>query len=241
MSNIDPSKPEEKQATTLSVRDNFQAAADEIDALIAENAAQQITIDANAAATGANASAISTNAGNISDNADDITALQGQPAAKARVYLGRFTYDEIALFHDFVIPPGADPKTIWVQSYDVDNFGGGGDLAIQLITASGLIVTNYSASYAVFNDIAITLETIGFPIGNLNASKSNIHATLIQTRGSPNREWAISGAAADDITNQMGVAAGFLLTMPDEEIIGVRVGVINNVNAPRNDVSCAYQ
>lgn len=36
MSNIDPTTPTEGQATTQSVRDNFQAAADEIDALQAD-------------------------------------------------------------------------------------------------------------------------------------------------------------------------------------------------------------
>jgi hypothetical protein len=46
MSNIDPSNPTEGQATTQSVRDNFQAAADEIDANTAAAAAAQAAADA---------------------------------------------------------------------------------------------------------------------------------------------------------------------------------------------------
>jgi hypothetical protein len=46
MSNIDPSKPTAGQATTQSVRDNFQAAADEIDANAAAAAAAQAAADA---------------------------------------------------------------------------------------------------------------------------------------------------------------------------------------------------
>ncbi len=62
MSAIDPSKPEEGLATTGSVRDNFQAAATEI--------------DANVAAIAQNAAAISANSGLISDNAAAAAAAQ---------------------------------------------------------------------------------------------------------------------------------------------------------------------
>lgn len=58
MSNIDPTKPTEGQATTLSVRENFQAAATEI--------------DANAAGIAANAGNISTNQTDIAQNKLDI-------------------------------------------------------------------------------------------------------------------------------------------------------------------------
>ena len=62
MSNIDPSKPEERLATTSSVRDNFAAAAAEI--------------DANVAAIAQNAADISVNSGLISDNAAAAAAAQ---------------------------------------------------------------------------------------------------------------------------------------------------------------------
>lgn len=53
MSNIDPSKPTEGLATTQSVRDNFQAAADEIDANAAAAAAAQAKADNSVQLTGA--------------------------------------------------------------------------------------------------------------------------------------------------------------------------------------------
>jgi len=62
LSNIDPTKPTEGQATTQSVRDNFAAAATEI--------------DANVAAIAVNAADILTNAADIATNASDITDLQ---------------------------------------------------------------------------------------------------------------------------------------------------------------------
>jgi hypothetical protein len=52
MSNIDPSKPEEGLATTESVRDNFQAAADEIDQLTAADA-QNVKLSGAQSITGA--------------------------------------------------------------------------------------------------------------------------------------------------------------------------------------------
>ena len=72
MSNIDPTKPIEGFATTESVRDNFQAAADEIDALEAGQGAQDNRLTQNETDIGVNAGAISTNATNIGTNATDI-------------------------------------------------------------------------------------------------------------------------------------------------------------------------
>jgi len=83
MSNINPAYPQRGNALTQNVRDNFQAAADEIDANVA--AIAQETSDREAAdlvlqgQIDSNDIDIATNAANISDNADAIAVIEAIP------------------------------------------------------------------------------------------------------------------------------------------------------------------
>jgi microcystin-dependent protein len=98
MSNIDPSKPDEGQATTQSVRDNFQAAADETDA---------------------NAQGVADNAQGVADNAAAILALQQQPGGVAVEDEG-IEVEPLAYTLDFVgdgitaTPDGGNKVTVTV-------------------------------------------------------------------------------------------------------------------------------
>jgi hypothetical protein len=71
-SNIDPSVPVQGNPTTLSVRDNFQAAADEVSALQAADAALEPRVTQNETDIGTNTSAIIVNNDAIGVNKADI-------------------------------------------------------------------------------------------------------------------------------------------------------------------------
>jgi len=75
---IDPTKPEAGQATTISVRQNFQEIIDEFLRVDAVNDQQDIDIDAAEAQILVNQNDISTNSGLIGDNASDIGDNDGE-------------------------------------------------------------------------------------------------------------------------------------------------------------------
>lgn len=145
MSNIDPTKPSEGQATTASVRANFQAAADEIDALVVVDGDLANDITAQGILIQNNADAITALDGRV-------TALENAPPAGGSSWLevGEQFADGVKEVFDFVIPAGA--KGVLVVYQALGNLGGAIPMRINFGSGGVPQVTGYEAIQTEITD-----------------------------------------------------------------------------------------
>lgn len=203
---IDPSKPEAGQATTQSVRDNFQAVIDEFIRVDAVDAQQAIDIGNNAGAISdnsdrldivepiadQNALDIITNAGDISDNAGDIgdndlelaghetriTDLENAPP------VGGFPAGTLMLFQQTAAPLD------WTKQVTHDNKG--------LRVVSGVAGSGGANAFTTVFSAAKSTANHAITIAQMPAHNHPIQVRSGSTGGSPGVERQAQNASSNN-------------------------------------------
>lgn len=193
-SNINPLFPVSGNPTTQSVRDNFQAAYDEITALQVNGPVQDAAIAQNASDISTNAAAIAVNAGDIATNTAAISALQsgkldvGAKAADSELldsldstqFLRSDVADTVAGALTFTGNPRLNDlvKLQLGSGNDAQLYHVGGENYLDLSATSG--------SLRIRDDVGTNILNIVRSSGDVKVSKGNIEGGLWSDNGTAN-------------------------------------------------------
>jgi hypothetical protein len=189
-SNIDPSVPVQGNPTTLSVRDNFQAAADEVSALQAADAALEPRVTQNETDIGTNTSAIVVNNDAIGVNKADIatnTADILTNTSAIGVNTGDISTNTSAI--------GVNTADIATNTADIAALeAGGSDLGPRVTQNEQDIATNVSDITNLENNYVPESRSVSSGTGlsgggNLSVNRTlSVDSTVITTSGTAQKK-----------------------------------------------------